>query len=178
VTGFEPAASWSQTRRSSQTELHPVTSPSLYLFSPKTQALIQRFYASGWNLCIRPLLIRKMAIVKLPKYAKIRAKRTFIERKTSKLDQETWICFWICISVPLSVLSSLLFVPLGLLSPILFIAAVSHGMILLVKIFISKRDVKEKINNSLLILAGLLTGPLLLIGLFFYIVTHMNMKFG
>ncbi len=25
VTGFEPAASWSQTRRSSQTELHPVS---------------------------------------------------------------------------------------------------------------------------------------------------------
>ena len=26
VTGFEPAASWSQTRHSSQTELHPVAS--------------------------------------------------------------------------------------------------------------------------------------------------------
>ena len=29
VTGFEPAASWSQTRRSSQTEPHPVRVPSL-----------------------------------------------------------------------------------------------------------------------------------------------------
>ena len=29
MTGFEPATSWSQTRRSSQAELHPVRAASL-----------------------------------------------------------------------------------------------------------------------------------------------------
>lgn len=104
---------------------------------------------------------------------------TFIcKPKTSKIDQETWICFWICISIPLSALLSLLFLSMGWLTPILFIAAVSHGMILLVKLLISKRDAKEKLNNGLLILAGLLAGPLFFIGLFFYIVTHMMIKLG
>lgn len=39
VTGFEPATSWSQTRRSGQTELHPET----HLLSGKERILIYPF---------------------------------------------------------------------------------------------------------------------------------------
>ena len=34
VTGFEPATSWSQTRRSSQAEPHPVNKVSRFAFNP------------------------------------------------------------------------------------------------------------------------------------------------
>ena len=34
VTGFEPATSWSQTRRSSQTEPHPDNAPDYVTYSP------------------------------------------------------------------------------------------------------------------------------------------------
>ena len=40
VTGFEPAASWSQTRRSSQAEPHP----DMFFFRLTTQELLYRMY--------------------------------------------------------------------------------------------------------------------------------------
>ena len=46
VTGFEPAASWSQTRRSSQAEPHPV----VYLFCCHLRDTIAIIYASHGNV--------------------------------------------------------------------------------------------------------------------------------
>ena len=59
VTGFEPAASWSQTRRSSQTEPHPVTY-LVELISAATQVLLYITFSNLVNTLFKKIFTRSI----------------------------------------------------------------------------------------------------------------------
>ena len=104
VTGFEPATSWSQTRRSSQAEPHPVFFCASLLSYPRRknyymasrafcQQLFSTFFKNFSNPC-KPFIYAALRVLRILEYpsisqkfsAKLKSVPTFFPKKTMHLN--------------------------------------------------------------------------------------------
>ena len=101
VTGFEPATSWSQTRRSSQAEPHPVFFCRIAVVLPATQELLYgkprilstTFFKNFSNPC-KPFIYAALRVLRILEYpsisqkfsAKLKSVPTFFPKKTMHLN--------------------------------------------------------------------------------------------